>query len=53
MHKQILKYYTPEEYLALEKTDKYKSEYCHGKIFALAGGSSNHNQIIILMFEGC
>lgn len=41
------KYYSPEEYLALEETADYKSEYYRGEIFALAGTSVNHNQIII------
>lgn len=41
------KYYSPEEYLALEEKADYKSEYHRGEIFALAGTSVNHNQIII------
>ena len=39
------KYYTAEEYLALEETAEYKSEYYQGEIFAMAGGSVNHNRI--------
>ncbi|WP_088241403.1 Uma2 family endonuclease [Calothrix rhizosoleniae] len=39
--------YTPEEYLALEETAEYKSEYIDGKIIPMAGGSTNHNQISI------
>ncbi len=39
------KFYTPEEYLALEESDDYKSEYYNGEIFAMAGGSANHNRI--------
>lgn len=41
------KYYSPEEYLALEERAEYKSEYYKGEIFAMAGTSINHNQIII------
>lgn len=41
------KYYSPEEYLALEEKAEYKSEYYKGEIFAMAGTSINHNQIII------
>lgn len=39
------KYYTVEEYLSLEETAEYKSEYYKGEIFAMAGGSANHNRI--------
>lgn len=39
------KYYTPEEYLALEEDAEYKSEYYQGEIFAMSGGSPNHNRI--------
>lgn len=41
------KYYSPDEYLALEEKADYKSEYYRGEIFAMAGTSVNHNQIII------
>jgi Uma2 family endonuclease len=37
--------YTPEEYLAMEETAEYKSEYYRGEVFAMAGGSFNHNLI--------
>ena len=37
--------YTPEEYLALEEQAEQKSEYYNGEIFAMAGGSVNHNRI--------
>ena len=39
------RYFTPEEYLALEETAEYKSEYCDGLIIPMTGGSTNHNQI--------
>lgn len=38
-------FYTPEEYLALEEQADSKSEYYQGEIFAVAGGSYNHNVI--------
>ena len=38
--------YTPDEYLALEETAEGKSEYYKGEIFAMSGGSANHNRIV-------
>ena len=38
-------YYTPEEYLELEEKAEYKSEYRDGEIVAMAGGTTNHNEI--------
>ncbi len=38
-------YYTPEEYLALEKTAEYKSEYYKGEMFAMADSTVNHDRI--------
>ncbi|MCL4304080.1 MAG: Uma2 family endonuclease [Anaerolineae bacterium] len=42
---QPQKHYSPEEYLALEETAEYRSEYYRGEIFAMSGGSANHNRI--------
>lgn len=36
------KIFTPEEYLALEETCEYRSEYVGGYIFQMAGGSESH-----------
>lgn len=41
------RFYSPEEYLALEDAADYKSEYINGQIFPMAGGSTNHNQIAL------
>lgn len=41
------KKYTPEEYLALEETAEYKSEYIDGSIFKMAGGTEAHNDITL------
>jgi Uma2 family endonuclease len=38
-------YYTPENYLELERKAAHKSEYFKGEIFAMAGASRNHNRI--------
>lgn len=37
--------YSPEEYLALEETADFRSEYYNGQIFSIASGSLNHNRI--------
>jgi Uma2 family endonuclease len=37
--------YTSAEYLARERASDYKSEFYAGEIFALAGGSEQHNLI--------
>ena len=39
------RHYTPEEYLALEETAEFKSEYHDGEIIPLTGSTTNHNQI--------
>ena len=41
------RYYTPEEYLALEESAIDKSEYHDGEIIPMTGGTTNHNSIII------
>jgi Uma2 family endonuclease len=41
------RYYSTEEYLALEEVADYKSEYIDGEIVPMAGGSTNHNQIAL------
>lgn len=38
-------YYTPEQYLALERKAEYKSEYINGEIYAMSGASREHNLI--------
>jgi Uma2 family endonuclease len=47
MEKQAYKRYTPEEYLVFEEAAEYKSEYYQGDIFAMSGGSVNHNRIVM------
>ncbi|MDQ6695273.1 MAG: Uma2 family endonuclease [Chloroflexota bacterium] len=38
-------YYTPEQYLELEREAEYKSEYIDGQIYAMSGASEAHNLI--------
>ena len=43
---------TPEEYLDIERKAEFKSEYYHGEMFAMAGGSPRHAWIIAnLIYE--
>ncbi|HZP84547.1 MAG TPA: Uma2 family endonuclease [Chthonomonadaceae bacterium] len=44
---QRKRYYTPEEYLALERDAEFKSEYLDGQIYAMSGGSPEHNSIAV------
>jgi Uma2 family endonuclease len=38
-------FYSPEEYLELEKTSETKNEYLNGEIIPMTGGTTNHNQL--------
>ena len=41
------RFFTPEEYLALEAEAEYKSQYFAGEIFAMAGVQPSHDKINI------
>lgn len=43
MSAQPQTYYTPEQYLEMERAASYKSEYYRGEIFAMAGATTRHN----------
>jgi len=47
MEKPAKKYYTPEEYLAVEEAAEFRSEYYKGEIFAMSGATVNHNTIVL------
>ena len=38
---------TLEDYLALERSADFKSEYFNGEIFAMTGASESHNTIVV------
>ncbi|MEZ4904598.1 MAG: Uma2 family endonuclease [Spirosomataceae bacterium] len=38
-------YYTPVQYLEMERVAPYKSEYYRGEIFAMAGATTRHNVV--------
>lgn len=42
-----LRRYTEAEYLALEEQAAHRSEFYRGEIFAMSGGSINHNRIVL------
>jgi Uma2 family endonuclease len=43
---------TPAEYLELVRTAEYKSEFCNGEMFAMAGASPEHNAIVFNVAGG-
>lgn len=45
MTSQPKTYLTPEEYLAVERQNEYKSEYIGGEMVAMTGASRRHNLI--------
>lgn len=45
MSSQPKTYLTPEEYLAVERQNEYKSEYMDGEMVAMVGASRRHNII--------
>jgi Uma2 family endonuclease len=47
MNPQLKPRLTPEDYLALERSAEYKSEYFNGEIFAMTGASEPHNTIVL------
>ncbi|MGV3721562.1 MAG: Uma2 family endonuclease [Actinomycetota bacterium] len=46
MSEPARRWISPEEYLALEEQAEHRSEYFDGEMFAMAGGSPDHNLII-------
>jgi len=39
-------FFTPEQYLEIERKAEYKSEYYQGEMFAMSGATSAHNLIV-------
>ena len=42
---RVLDFVSVDEYLEGEKTSSVKHEYVHGRVFALAGASDDHNRV--------
>jgi Uma2 family endonuclease len=47
MSSQPKTYLTPEEYLAAERQNEYKSEYLDGEMVAMTGASRRHNLVAV------
>jgi Uma2 family endonuclease len=45
MSTQSIPYLSPEQYLEIERTAEFRSEYIKGHVFAMAGGTWNHARI--------
>ncbi|MEB3231708.1 MAG: Uma2 family endonuclease [Leptolyngbyaceae bacterium] len=43
--------FSPEEYLALEQQNPIRHEYRHGQVYAMAGGSDDHDEICLNLIE--
>lgn len=43
----ILRRFTHQEYVRLERESTSKSEYVDGLIFAMAGGTANHDDVTV------
>ncbi|MGF2413735.1 MAG: Uma2 family endonuclease, partial [Ferruginibacter sp.] len=39
--------YSFAEYMAMEETSVERHDFYHGEVFAMAGGTKNHNSIIV------
>jgi Uma2 family endonuclease len=52
MQNSVLKYITPEEYLAREEVAEIKSEYYRGEVCSMAGASISHNRLVKNLITG-
>lgn len=43
--------FSSEEYLALEQQSQIRHEYRHGQVYAMAGGSDDHDEICLNLIE--
>jgi hypothetical protein len=40
-------YFTPDQYLEIERKAEFRSEYINGEMFAMSGGTPNHARIVV------
>jgi Uma2 family endonuclease len=46
---------TPEQYLEIERAAEFRSQYFHGEMFAMSGGSLNHARLVrnlVVLLDG-
>jgi len=46
MATQAIPFLTPEQYLEIERTAEFRSEYLNGELFAVSGASRRHSEIV-------
>jgi Uma2 family endonuclease len=46
MASQPIAHFTPEQYLEIERAAGFRSEYLNGEMFAMAGATARHNEIV-------
>lgn len=42
---KLAHHYTPAEYFSIDESSEFRYQYIDGEIFAMAGGSMNHNEL--------
>ncbi|HOW77566.1 MAG TPA: Uma2 family endonuclease, partial [Candidatus Competibacteraceae bacterium] len=47
MSLQPQSYLSPADYLSIERSAEFKSEYFDGEMFAMSGASEAHNMIVV------
>ena len=52
MSTQPKAFLTPEQYLEIEREAEFKSEYCDGEMFAMAGAAEVHNLLVANLIAG-
>lgn len=53
MVQAVLKPISEDEYLAAERDGEVRHEFLHGAVYAMAGGSANHNRVTLNLAGRC
>ncbi|MGH9855793.1 MAG: Uma2 family endonuclease [Blastocatellia bacterium] len=51
MSAELKPFYTLEEYLALERESEVRYEYWNGEVFAMSGGTMNHERVMRNVYD--